>query len=155
MYLHVYIGICMYLSQYILLGLWLEGCMYMHVYACICMYMHVSSYLYLGICSVVGRVTACICGDVGLISTGGTLKVWSWMFWFRTAWVVNQSAGLPRKHPSSASTPGPCFGSSTTMPAEKWKVNLVYGYSRVQTCPCVLCYGRCSSCCSSCCMALW
>jgi hypothetical protein len=42
------------------------------------------------ICGVVGRATACVCGDAGSIPTGGALKVWQWA---NTAWLVNKSAG--------------------------------------------------------------
>ncbi len=51
--------------------------------------------VYSGICGVVGRATACYCGVVGLIPTGGALEVWPWTFGFRTAWLINKSAGLP------------------------------------------------------------
>jgi hypothetical protein len=35
------------------------------------------------------------CGVVGSIPTGGALEVWPWTFGFRTAWLINKSAGPP------------------------------------------------------------
>jgi hypothetical protein len=67
------------------------------------------------ICGVVGRATACDCGVVGSIPTGGALEVWPWTFGFRTAWLINKSAGLPPfcdmgrvKHTSD------CYGGAGT-----------------------------------------
>jgi hypothetical protein len=48
-----------------------------------------------GICGVVGRATACVCGDAGSIPTGGALEVWPWTLGSKTAWLVNKSAGRP------------------------------------------------------------
>ncbi len=48
-----------------------------------------------GICGVVGRVTACVCGNAGSIPTGGALKVWQWTLGSKTAGLVNKSAGQP------------------------------------------------------------
>jgi hypothetical protein len=49
----------------------------------------------IGICGVVGRATACVCGDAGSIPTGGALEVWPWTLGSKTAWLVNKSAGRP------------------------------------------------------------
>ncbi len=46
-------------------------------------------------CGVVGRATACICGDAGSIPTSGALKVWPWTLGCKTAWSVSKSAGQP------------------------------------------------------------
>ncbi len=51
--------------------------------------------LLLGICGVAGKATACDCGVAGSIPTGGALEVWPWTFGFRTAWLINESAGRP------------------------------------------------------------
>ncbi len=40
-------------------------------------------------------MTACDCGVAGSIPTGGALEVWPWTFGFRTAWLINKSAGPP------------------------------------------------------------
>ncbi len=48
-----------------------------------------------GICGVVGRATACVCGDAGSIPTCGALVVWPWTLGSKTAWLVNKSAGRP------------------------------------------------------------
>ncbi len=45
--------------------------------------------------SVCTFATACDCGVAGSIPTGGALEVWPWTFGFRTAWLINKSAGPP------------------------------------------------------------
>jgi hypothetical protein len=141
----MYVSACMHMYMYVFIMIYMTWAVTwrVNIYACICMYMHVYACI-------------CHCGVVGRGSLRDSLSLWRSEFdpYRRHSWgvvidvlvhncflLVNKSAGLPRKPPTS----------TTWLVDYKacCEMKIKYCFWVLQTCPSALCFGRCSSWCST------